>query len=627
MSLEKLLTVLTEELSGARAKDDVRRIAGFHRIQGSQGYSEAVELLQSSLGRLGISNEVCSYPADGSAESFSWTAPPAWNIRSGALQQIAPGEKVLARFSSNPHSIISQSAGGTAEGELIDVGEGTSKEDYEETNVAGKFVLATGRPRQVAPLAVSNGAVGVIVYPALSRALEHPDMVLYEGFWPNAETLQSTPLGFSISLREATALHAQMEIGPVRVRGIIDADYSVGSLQVINALIPGRKPNLREITLVAHLCHPRPSANDNASGSGLLLEIARTMVALSKCKSMLPLRSVRFLWVPELYGTLPWAIEHEDVISRILFALSLDMVGESQEKIGQPFRVGRVPGSTPSFLNTWFEPLLGRIANSTKTEDASGSHRPMHWEVTPPSGGSDHLVFSDSRYGIPAAIFGHKDPFHHTDLDDMEMVDATELKRVGILAALLAFLTDTAADDAPLLDSWMVQFAVGELHRAARVCHCGHRSSIPRLLGIALDIERDRARSFRAFLASVGVTWDEKRFVTLLKSTRDHLLASWGSFENSGFPAETLTKPTRRFDGPLSNNYFRSLPRVKRRFIAENFSGFQGALAQELINLSNGDRTINELALRLSLDFDRWIPEAVVADVIGILEEGGLIKT
>jgi Zn-dependent M28 family amino/carboxypeptidase len=35
----------------------------------------------------------------------------------------------------------------------------------------------------------------------------------------------------------------------------------------------------REILVVSHLCHPRPGANDNASGAAAALEAARTLAA------------------------------------------------------------------------------------------------------------------------------------------------------------------------------------------------------------------------------------------------------------------------------------------------------------------------------------------------------------
>lgn len=626
MAYEELLADIILEFSGDRAKEDVRRIAGFHRIQGSQGYSQAVDLLRGSLDELGVANKVSAYPADARSRAFSWTAPPAWNIRSGILRQITPGEAVLARFSANQHAIISQSHGGKAEGELVDVGEGISPNDYSDLNVVGKFVMATGKPRFVAPLAVARGAVGVIVYPTASRASEFPDMVVYEGFWPDAEALDSTPLGFSISLRQAAALQSQMMTGPVLLSGAIDAAYGGGELQILDARMPGSQPSLGEVVLVAHLCHPKPSANDNASGSALLLEIARTVVALAQRRQIVPLRSIRLLWVPELYGTLPWAIEHEDEVSRILFALSLDMVGESQDKIGQPFRVGRVPGSTPSFLNAWFEPLLEKIADAPETTADSGSRRPMNWRVAPPSGGSDHLVFSDSRYGIPAAIFGHSDPFHHTHLDNMDMVDATELKRVGILTAMVTLMADTAAADAELLDGWLSRYSSRELYRAASVCHHENSWALPELLKLAVGIEQERARGFGLFLDSVGITWDQERFLTLLLNTRDYLLASSRTSGSDAHSAAIGQRPQRLIDGPLSNNYFRSLPSEKRRYVEENFSGFHGALAQELLNLSDGEHTVHELALRLSLDFNRWIPQNVVANVLRILEEGGWVR-
>jgi hypothetical protein len=626
MRLESLMAEVTRELSGVRAKENVGRVASYHRIQGSRGYGQAVEMLQKSLDGMGIANQVAYYPADGVSRSCSWTPAPAWNVRAGSLRQSAPQERLLSRFDEIPQGVVSHSRGGTAEGELIDVGDGTSAEDYEGKDVAGKFVMATGRTRQVAALAVARGAIAVVVYPSTERARDYPDLVQYEGFWPDANTIDATPLGFSISRRQADVLLSELSTGKVFMSGEVDADFSAGSLEILDAVVPGSNPSLGDVVLVAHLCHPRPSANDNASGSGLLMEIARTLAALVRSDRIKLQRPVRFLWVPELYGTLPWAQDHDAEVRRMLFVLSLDMVGEAQQTLGTPFHVGRVPASIPSYLNAWFEPVLAKVANAQETIAPLGSRLPMNWVFARPSGGSDHLVFSDAMYRIPAAILGHEDPLHHTHLDDMDMVDTTELKRVGVLATTIALLPNMLEDEVSRLSGWLVRYGTNELCQAFELCIAEGMAACSEILDTALRIEQERVESFKLLADSIGIRLKERECQQALRTTCKQLQSQCRPSSDTRGSRLNGPRPRRLIDGPIPNNFFRSLPRAgSRRFVEQHFSGHHGALPQELLNLSNGERGTREIAQRLSLDFNRKLSEATVVQVLEILEKGGWI--
>jgi Domain of unknown function (DUF2172). len=63
----------------------------------------------------------------------------------------------------------------------------------------------------------------------------------------------------------------------VQVRAVVEARLFPGEMHVVTGLIPGRRPQDGEVLIIAHLCHPKPGANDNASGCGLAMEIARAL--------------------------------------------------------------------------------------------------------------------------------------------------------------------------------------------------------------------------------------------------------------------------------------------------------------------------------------------------------------
>ena len=626
MTLEQILTEVSRELSGAVAKQNVARIAAHHRIQGSPGFDDAVNEIKEALERWHIPCTVHTYPADGKTKTYSWAAPLGWSVRSGSLRQLSPKEKSLVRFDEISQGVIAHSRGGAAEAEVVDVGEGTCLEDYAGRDVADKYVMATGKPQEVAPLAVDHGAIGIILYPTPQRAGEWPDLVQYAGFWPQASQIEQTPLGFSISRRQADSLLAALREGPVRLAGSIDADLGPGNLRVLEARIPGHRPQAREILLISHLCHPTPSANDNASGSALLLEIARTLAQLTKEGKLTLDRSIRFLWVPEFYGTLPWAASHRQQIENILFVLNLDMVGQSPERLGEPFRVSRAPGSTPSVLNAWFEPLLERIEDDPNTIAPRGTRRPMQWQLDPPSGGSDHVVFSDPLFGVPAVMFGHGDPLHHTHLDDVDMVDPTELKRVGVLAATLALLPGTLPQETDRLAGWLLRYSLTAIQRSFELSLGMKEASIEEFLGPALTLEEQRLASFKRLLDEASVAWDESGLRHVLTATRDALLETGGGSEAKQDHGSEGPLPRKAFEGPLPYAFFRSLSKEDRRFMEREFTGPYGAITLEGLNLCDGKRTLREIALRLSLEFGHWISIETVTRALGILEEGGWVE-
>ncbi len=615
MRFGSLLLELIGAISGARAKSYVAEIARYHRIQASPGYDEAIDYVREALRRFGIDGSVSSFPADGRTETYGWTAPIAWRIRSGTLRQIEPEERTLCSFEEVPTSVLGQSAGGCAVGELIHVGKGTAPEDVGGLDLTGRFVLARGRATEVVKWIRGKGAAGLVLYPDSERAAASYDLVQYAGLFPKADELDATPIGFSICRRAAERLIGQLAKGPVRLEGEVDADYFSGSMQVLEAEIPGTDPSAGAVLLVAHLCHPRPSANDNASGSGLLIEIARVLNEISRVQ---PLRGgVRFLWVPEFNGTIPWAAANAERLRDVHFAVNLDMVGQSPEVLGEPLRVFRAPNARPTYLNACFEPILSRIAEDEAALSSEGSRRPLHWILDSPSGGSDHLVFQASPHGLPAVMLGHDDPYWHTSLDTTERVDPTRLKHVGLLAAALAALPTWAPDEGPLLGEWLLAFGGRELARAGALTRRIEPQDGRRLLAAARTIEEARVEALRRL---VGTTWDAASHVGILGSIETALAGSLPRNE-----APVAPRPRRALDGPVRSAIVDGFTEQERAFLDEKLSANHRAVVESLVNLCNGMRDVGEIALRLMLDFDRPFTAADAERGVELLAKAGYL--
>jgi hypothetical protein len=233
---------------------------------------------------------------------------------------------------------------------------------------------------------------------------------------------------------------------PVRLEALVDSSIATAPQEILTAVIPGSSLPGEEILLLAHLDHARPSANDNASGSALLLEIARTLQRLIDAKRLArPTRSIRFLWMTEGAGTFGYANAHPDLGRRTLAALNLDMVGEFPGT--GPLRVTRTPDWIASFLiDTVMD--MARYVDTQVVYAPTGSRSLLSLRVSPFSPTSDHYTLNDAAIGVPATLLHHApDPFHHANIDQPDKVDPTELARVGFIAAATAYYLAAADDD------------------------------------------------------------------------------------------------------------------------------------------------------------------------------------
>jgi quinol monooxygenase YgiN len=596
----------------------VADITRYHRIQASPGYDDAVRYVVDALAAAGVSSTIHRFTADGRTDTFGWISPPGWTIRGGGLEQIEPNSRILGRFDVIAQSILGQSAPGDLEGDVVHVGAGDTAACFEGLDLDGKFLLSHGRPAAMLRFLQGTGATGLIIYPDIERAAPSHDLVQYGGFFPRAHEIPWLPMGFSISRRAADALLRDMEQGRVRVHGHVDASFLDGHpMQVLEARI-GPDDSDVEVLLCAHLCHPAPSANDNASGSGALLEVARVLAAMDRKRDLD--HAVRLLWVPEFNGVIPWIAANVADLRRVLFTINLDMVGESPEIIGEPLRVFRVPNAHPTFVNACIEPLLEMIAEDPRFRAVQGSQRVLHWIFDAPTGGSDHLAFEAPPASLPSLMLGHDDPFWHTDLDTVDKVDPTRLKHVGTLTALLATLPSWAADEAARLAEWLLVHSQRELAESSRLARDGGAD----LIEIAALIERERAASLRKLLGDDA--WDSGTHRAALDATCAALRDRSAQAPIQEAIAGALKHPTRAVDGPVRYELLQELADEDRTFLEQKLFSNHGAPPHMLANLATGTRTVQEMAARLTLDFRRTFAVEDIVRATELLAQVGYLQ-
>lgn len=455
--------LVKEELSGSSAKAFVAHIAIFHRIQASPMYHEASEYIVGELRRMGLDDvKILQFPADGKRKFWTHMSSLGWEIRSAELRLVEPKEELLVTFEDIPMSLHTFSTATPEEGvtaELVDVGAGVSDEDYRGKRVKGKIVLATGMGRSVQLEAVvKRGAAGVVTdslafeFPKVRESVDIPDAHSYHGIWPTAENADKIKFGFSLSKRQGNALRAHLKDSKkVVLRAKVDSSLFPGKYDVVTATIRGSTKPREEIFLIAHLCHPKPGANDNASGSGALLEIARTVTALIRSGRIeRPARTIRFLWVPETTGTMAFISTHPEMVKRLVAGINLDMVGEDQAMCGSTLEFCPTPDSLPSYLGDFVYSVVERSSKELDPMTQIGLSSTFRFSRSLFSAGSDNAEFVESSVGVPCvSLTQWPDKFYHTSMDTIDRVSEISLRRVGWIATVAALeLADADAGTA-----------------------------------------------------------------------------------------------------------------------------------------------------------------------------------
>jgi hypothetical protein len=478
------LAALASEVSGETAKRNLEGLSRQHRMRGSQGFRNATDLILAELQRYGYADaHVESFPTDGQIFYGTQRSRPAWNADLAELWEVdehGVRRTRLASWDASPISLAQDSASADVTAELVDVGAGTTDGDYANNDVRGRIVLASAQPGPVAAKALPRGAVGIISYAQNQRTAWYGDNDQLVR-WGHLDTFAAQKtFAFMVSLKTARALQQRLASSQtVRLHAKVVAGQENGDYRIATATIPGSEPG--EIVFSCHLDHPRPGANDNASGCAAILESARTLSKLIAEKRLAPpRRTIRFVWPPEIEGTLALLNARPELAKNIRAAVHLDMVGGGPETKAI-FHVTRGPASQPSFVYDLADSVAMLVNEQTAAFAKSGTAKyplvasdgskdPLRAELAPFSQGSDHQVYSDSSFGIPAIYLNDwPDRYIHTNLDVPANIDSTKLGRAAFIAAVSGYaLATLRPDDAPALQTMMEPFALERRARAMR---------------------------------------------------------------------------------------------------------------------------------------------------------------
>jgi hypothetical protein len=447
---EKEVAAIANELSGETAKRNLEGVARFHRQRGSQGFHAAAELIAASARAYGLSNvEILRFPTDGRIFYGPQRSRQAWDAEEGELAEVKDaGETKVGSYAAEPIVLAEDSESGEATAALVDVGDGTKESDYAGKDVSGKFVLVAAPPGTAQDLAVGKfHAAGIVSYAQNQRTAwsgDNDNLIRWghlDSFSPNKT------FAFMVSLKTARKLQSRLHAGEaIQLHARVKAGQHDAFYEVVTATIPGAD-STSEIAYSCHLDHQRPGANDNASGCVTILEVARTLQKLIAAGTLpRPARTLRFIWPPEIEGTVTLLNAKPEFAQRIKAVIHMDMVGGGPDTKAV-FHVTRGPLSLPSFVHdvawafaSWVNGETYRFA-ATGVADyplnaPEGGKEPLRAEYSPFELGSDHQVYQDSSFGIASIYFNDwPDRYIHTNFDSAANIDPTKLKRVGLIGA------------------------------------------------------------------------------------------------------------------------------------------------------------------------------------------------
>jgi aminopeptidase YwaD len=470
-------SAIRKEVGGTAPYENLRALSRLHRVPATPEFDQAADLILSKAKEYGLQDVHAErFPIDGKIHYGLMRSHLAWRVGYARLWQIGSQHTLIGDWSAEPIRLADYSHSAEVEAALVDVGAGTAATDYAGKDVRGKIVLADGVLSTVQRLAVMQyGAAGIVSdMPNQSTAWSGLDPSIVR--WGHLDAMLPQGFAFMVSRAGAAALRAQLASGPVTLSAQVQAEVGAGHWTVVTGTIPGSDAGAGEIVYSCHLDHQRPGANDNGSGCVTILESARVLNRLIAAGSLpRPQRTLRFIWGPEVEGTMAYLSAHPDIRQKLRADVHMDMVGGDPFKNKSVLHVTETPWSLPTFITDIGDIFAEAIRDAAAIyaadgsqkdaaiiEDrngASGTRNAFFVDETPYAEGSDHDDYDSSTIAVPALYLRDwPDIYIHTDHDTLEQIDATKLRRVALLgaAAGYSFATLDAAQSSvalPLLAS------------------------------------------------------------------------------------------------------------------------------------------------------------------------------
>ena len=448
---EPYFNLVRPEFKGDLAYETVAFVEKYWRVAGNTGFNNTVELIASKLESAGYVLEENASSSDRLTYRIEKRKMdrPTWEPVDGSVQLIGQEEKLLD-FSSNRHLMYQYSSSTPEDGVTAEIIYVKDKETLEGLDVKGKIIFAgEGGYRAFQSAVKEKGALGVFTYdmPEYLQPEKNNTSIQFRGLRYDAE---NPAWAIALSYVAKEKLMAALSDGPVMVNVKIQTRIYESEELTVVANVKGSELPLESLVFSAHI--QEPGANDNATGVGTQLEMAKITVDLMKQGKLDLKRTLTFLWGDEIISTRRYIEEEEKREPEINWGISLDMVGENTEVTGGTFLIEKMPD--PSAIWTRGDDKHSEWGGSPMTVDqmkphylndfiltnfeAQGEYANWVVKTNPFEGGSDHTPFL--RADIPGLLLWHfTDQFYHTDNDRLDNVSQKTMVNVGTAALASAY--------------------------------------------------------------------------------------------------------------------------------------------------------------------------------------------
>jgi microsomal dipeptidase-like Zn-dependent dipeptidase len=383
------------------------------------------------------------------------------HIEEGVKLEIITQRERRGFYYGEDWRVQSYSGSGNFTAEIVFVGYGIhapekNYDDYAGVDVKGKVVLlAIGTPLRIAKelseavnmdkrveAAQKLGARGIMAFSPRTPGQTAPQEALFrmeikkELYKPDFVMLSTTEDRVANFIFKDLAADLRSLLREVDTNGKPQSlATGVKAFIAVNSIFDEKRPSrniLAKITgadkvlknefvvIGAHMDHLGISpmgevmngANDNASGTAVVMEIARVMM-LNRAK---PKRTVVFgLWAGEeqgLLGSKYYADHPPYLIEKTIAYINMDMVGQGSGKIG--------------FSGVYYGPQVWGLLQQKLSKDLVDSVNPSRGGP----GGSDHTPFLEK--GVPGFFMITQGSVkYHTSRDDLDLIKPEMLKKTG----------------------------------------------------------------------------------------------------------------------------------------------------------------------------------------------------
>jgi aminopeptidase YwaD len=657
---------ITDEIIGASSGDlamlHIIKLAGYNRPRTDEEYRnfpEETNYVIEKLKQYGIDN----YKIEKFGRSSSWRGIE------GSLWEISPGISKIADFGDLPPMLAEGSESADVKAPLIWAGEGLPSFFADNAaSIKGKIVFTSGSLWQVHSMAMKAGAEGTVSFES-PRPLTDPIQI------PNSAINRSVGFAFLLPPREAQYLRDRLlRHENIMVRAKVTTKVEEYDLHVLQCVIQGTDTTAGEVIFTAHLYegYVKMGANDNASGSAVLLEVAHLLDKLIKeGKIEKPKRNIRFLWVPEFEGTIHWVNAHADLVKKALCNINLDMVG-LRLRDSKSFMDLRKSGfSNANFVNDVMENYyryVGETNNEGITDELNrrgftkrivsptGTDDPFYYKISTLHGSSDNAVFNDWSIRVPGVKMNTwPDDYYHTSEDSPDKCDPTQLRRAIFIAAAGAYTMASAGE-------LMAIRILSEMYAGANTRLGIQMGKATDMIWNASDesmksVCKRAAYNIEGFIMAekssiekvkmISEATDVLNMISNRKGKLDDLLQIQLSALNElmitrakelSIPAISLNPdeaeksaikiipvPTEKAKTMKYEGYYDYIRLLPSPFISSNnYSGIVNA--SEAAGLADGNRNLLQIKKMVDAQFERESPLKDIVNYFNVLKEAGLMK-